>query len=390
MRIAMLLYNTVGRGTYWRALYLARGLARQGYEVSVVATSPTARRGVVVAPDSVPGVQRVTMPDLLPGGLRTGWDVWNIAHRLRWVRRQAIDLVHAFEMRPAAAIPALALARRGVPLITDWCDWFGRGGSVEERTNPLLRAALRPVETFFEEHFRARAAGTTVINTTLQRRAEALGIPADTILHLPNGSNTAEIQPEPRDSARAALDWPLDVPVVGYIGAMFERDAVLMAEAFNALRRDVPNARLLLAGYANVAVERRVDAPDAVIRTGPIAYGDIGRLLSACDVCWLPLSDTGANRGRTPLKLNDYMAVGKPIVATRVGDVPAMITRANCGLVVAPTADALATGVRELLYDRARAATYGQNAHIAAQTDYNWDTLSQKLAHFYARVLENS
>jgi glycosyltransferase involved in cell wall biosynthesis len=57
-----------------------------------------------------------------------------------------------------------------------------------------------------------------------------------------------------------------------------------------------------------------------IFRTGPLAYDQINPYLSACDVCWLPLCDSGANRGRFPFKLGDYMAVGKPVVATAVGD----------------------------------------------------------------------
>jgi len=294
--------------------------------------------------------------------------------------------VHAFESRPAAIYPALAWQRRGATLVMDWCDWFGRGGSVEERPNPMVRALLRPAETYFEEHFRTRAAGTTVINSALGHKALALGVDPASILHLPNGSEVDVFRPQDRDEARRRLGWPLDGPVVGYIGAIFQRDARLMAQALDRLRQREPRARLLLAGYCNIAVERLVGAPEAVIRTGPLSFVEINRYLAACDVCWLPLADSGANRGRFPLKLNDYLAIGRPVVATAVGDVPDLITRGEFGLVSRPDPIDLADKVSELLRDPDRAAALGRNGRALAEREFRWEQIADRLVEFYQRI----
>lgn len=385
----MLLYNRVGTGTYWRALHFAFSLAERGHSVTLLATSNDLRLRFRVRWEN--GVQIVESSDLLWGSLRSGWDPWSTLARICWLRGQEYDLVHAFEARPVAIFPALYLQRRrGVKLVLDWCDWFGRGGSVEERPNPLVRTILRPVETFFEEAFRPWADGTTVINTVLRQKAIELGISPQTILLLRNGSDVETLRPHPQAQARKRAGLPAQVPIIGYIGAIFHRDAELMARTFDLIHAANPDVHLLLVGYCNVAVERLVDSPQAVLRTGRVRYDEIAHYLSACDVCWLPLSDSGANRGRWPLKLNDYMAVGCPVVATAVGDVTAFLEQHPIGLLSRDEPQDMADKVLDLLRDPQRREAMGRQARHLAETAFTWRHLTDQLESFYHKTLEEA
>lgn len=384
----MLLFGVAGKGTYWRALSLARGLSRRGCEVTVLSTSPHRRLCFDTRQDPQSSVILVEAPDLLWGPLRSGWDMWNVARRIQWGRGRVFDVVHAFESRPVSILPALYWQRRrGAKLILDWCDWFGRGGSVEERPNPAVRALLRPVETFFENHFRRQGDGATVINAFLGERAAALGVDPQAIMRLPNGSNVEELIPMPRAEARRVLGWPEDARIVGYLGAIFWRDAQLMAQAFDQIHRAEPRARLLSIGYLNVRLETMVRAPEAVWRTSGVRYDQIGLYLSACDVCWLPLRDSGANRGRYPLKLNDYLAAGRPVVATRVGEVTQTVERGGFGLLADDRPEDLAGQVLWLFTHPEEAAEMGTLGRQLAETELRWDDIAGDLAAYYGRVL---
>ncbi len=388
MRVLMLLSSPVGKGTYWRALQLARGLARRGHLLTVLATSRSRRLRFDARPDVQAGVTLIEIPDMLWGPLRFGWDPWNVIARIVWAHGRHFDLVHAFDSRPVVILPALYWQRRrDTCLLLDWCDWFGRGGSVEERPNWLIRTLLRPVETFFERSFRTWANGTTTINKFLRRRATDLGVAPETILHLPNGSDVDGMRPISQAEARRVMGWPEDAPIIGYIGAIFQRDAVLMAQAFDLIHLAEPRARLLLMGYCNVAVEKLVAAPDAVQRTGRIGYDEINHYLAACDICWLPLRDSGANRGRSPLKINDYMAVGRPVVATAVGDAADLVRRGEFGLLAPDRSDELASQVLALLRDPARREIMGRRARQLAETEFSWNRISGELERFYRQIL---
>ena len=384
LRVLLIVFNQTGKGTYWRAFHFGRILATRRHRVTLMATAPRARWRVTEV--EVEGVRLVETPDLLPGSLRSGWDMWAVARRLAWLRGRRFDIVHAFEARPMVVYPALAAQRTGAKLMMDWCDWFGRGGSVEERPNPLVRAVLRPVETYFEERFRTRAAGTTVINRFLGQRAEALGVPRGSILLLRNGCDT-RVPPMDPQMARRATGLREGGPIVGHIGGIYPRDAELMAEAFRRVRHVWPEARLLLVGYFNRDIERLLGGAAGLIRAGPVGTESIAPYLSAAEVCWLPLCDSGANRGRWPMKLSDYMAVGRPTVTTNVGDLAEVVESHGMGIGTRPDPDELAAATVALLGDEERQRAMGQAARRAAEGEFSWERLTESLEQHYSHAM---
>lgn len=381
----MIGFNQVGRGTYWRAFHLARELANRGHIVTLLAMSRDRHLRFRVRSEA--GVTIVESPDWLRGALRSGWDPYDVLARISWLRHREYELVHAFESRPVVIWPALHLRRRGIKLILDWCDWFGQGGSVEERPNPLLRAVLRPVETFFEEHFRPYADGTTVINSTLREKAIGRGVPAETIFFLPNGCNVQDIHPIKQSEARQNLGLPADVPMIGYIGAIFRRDAVLMARAFDRIHSQLPSTQLLVIGYCNVDIGSFSRAREAIINTGVVRYDEISAWLSACDIAWLPMCDTGANRGRFPLKINDYMSAGLPLVMTAVGDMADFLRQYPVGLLARDEPVDLAAQALALLQDEEQRRSRGRLARCLAEEELSWAHVARRLETYYVRVL---
>ncbi|HID87240.1 MAG TPA: glycosyltransferase, partial [Anaerolineae bacterium] len=208
-----------------------------------------------------------------------------------------------------------------------------------------------------------------------------------TILLLPDGCDVQRLQVLDRDEARRALGLPLDRPLIGYIGAIFHRDAQLMARAFDLVRGTHPRAMLAVIGYCNRDVAALVADPGAVIRTGFVSYEDMNRYLAACDLCWLPLRDTGANRGRWPLKLNEYMAAGRPVVATAVGDVATLMRKHEIGLLARDRPEDLAEATAQLLSDPALRKRLGRNARRVAEEVFDWALLTERLEAFYDNVL---
>jgi glycosyltransferase involved in cell wall biosynthesis len=380
LNIVTLLSNHTNKGTYWRAFSFGRMLVRRGHNVTILCTSPRGR--LRRAQGVVDGVRLVEFPDLLPGALRSGWDLWNTMNRLAWLRGKRFDLVHAIESRPVVIFPALEVKRHGARLFMDWCDWFGKGGSVEERPNPLIRSILRPVETFFEDHYRIRADGIMVINSFLRQRAIGLGVKPEHIRLIRDGSDPTIPVINCR-SARQMLGLPTEDPLIGFVGGTYTRDAQFMAAAFNHVLAAVPQAHLILAGYFNRSIEAWVQNPSAIIRSGVVKYRDLYTYMAACNVCWLPLCDSGANRGRWPHKLNDYMTVARPTISTAVGDLVDVIPQYGLGLVTPVDAERFAEETLSLLRDENRAQAIGQAARRAAEEVFDWEILTDELEAFF-------
>lgn len=379
MRLLMLNHNVAwSSGTFFRVWHIARQMVKRGHAVTVLSIAP--RERWKFREEIRDGVRVVETPDWLSGRGRTGWDVWDTLQRSLFVRKEKWDIIHAFDSRPAVILPALAAQKSGTPLVLDWADWWGRGGTIEERTTgPFVKYAIGPLETYFEEAYRTRAQGTTVISAALEKRALALGVRAETILRLPHGCDVEAIQPLERNACRDALGLPRDVPIVGHLGAMNKSDATLLFAAFEQLSKRRSGCRLILLGRPYV------DVPDipTLYKTGYVSRETLLQYLGACDVMLAPLKDTIASRGRWPSKMNDYLAAGKPIAACAVGDVREYFDKYEIGIATSDVPDAFAAGIDFLLDDQARLMHMGQQSRRVAEIVLNWSLLTERLETHY-------
>ena len=383
MRILFLNHNVAwSGGTFFRAYHFARQMVKRGHEVTLLTISPRRRFGF--GRELRDGVQIVETPDWFWGRGRTGWDPWDTLQRLLYVRRGIWDLVHAFDSRPAVILPALALQRRGIPMVLDWADWWGRGGTIEERaTGPVVRLLVGPIETYFEEAFRTRAQGTTVISSALRQRAIALGVQTESIAQIPQGSDVENVQPLPREDCREALGLPERASIVGYLGVLNKSDAQLLFAAFVRLVQMRPDCRLLMIGRHKATVP---NIP-GILETGYVTHTQLLEYLGACDLLLLPLKDTVASRGRWPSKVNDYLAAGRPIVASAVGDVRELFDRHLIGRATCDTPQAFAEAAEALLSDSSLRRIMGQNARHVAENELAWHILGGRLETHYFNTL---
>jgi glycosyltransferase involved in cell wall biosynthesis len=346
-----------------------------------MAIHPSAR--LRVTERKLDGVNLVETPDLLWGVGRTGWDPWNTLRRTVWVRKHRFDVIHTVDTRPAVSIPAwLGRKASGAVWVADWTDWWGRGGATSERDGWLVRNLIGPLEQWFEEKPRPHADGTVVISRALGQRAAELGIDKRTMLLLPPGADPSALRETSVSAARAACGLP-EGKLIGYLGNIYQRDANLLFETLRLIK--TPNTRLLMVGEPGCQVAEAVQSRVSI--TGRLPFDKMLDYLSACDVLALPLSDTIANRGRWPSKVNEYVAVGRPTVACDVGDVADLLRNGEIGLLVRPDAEEFAARLSELLEDPIRAHEMGKRAREVARTTYSQDAIAALLEEFYLKTI---
>jgi glycosyltransferase involved in cell wall biosynthesis len=382
LRLLYLNHNVVGTGTYLRALHLGRAMVQRGHEVTLVTTSRDARLGFVAREED--GVRVLEAPDLWTGPARTGWDPWNVAWRVAQVRGHAPDLVHAFDGRPVVSVPAWLLKQLdGVPFVMDWADWWGRGGQIQQRSGWAVRTFFGPVETWFEEAFRPRAAAHTTISQPLRDRAVALGLSPERVLVLRNGCEPGRIRPMAREDARVRVGVPDGVQLAVHLGVMTAADMELMAGAWRRVVARNAGARLVLVGNPRVTVPGDLLAAGAVQVTGFVSDDDKNAWLSAADICVVALPDTVGNRARWPSKVNDYFCAGRPTVMTRVGDAAELIETRALGVVTGPDPEAFADGIVQALDERTAMAEAGARARALAESDFAWPVLAEQAEGLY-------
>jgi teichuronic acid biosynthesis glycosyltransferase TuaH len=126
------------------------------------------------------------------------------------------------------------------------------------------------------------------------------------------------------DTMFAAVDdapWPDDVdlpaPVAGFVGHVSERIDLALLEAV----ADRGISLLLVGPRIDFPALDHLLARPQVRAVGPKPFAALASYLRAIDVGLTPYADTEFNRGSFPLKTLEYLAAGRPVVAT---DLPAL------------------------------------------------------------------
>jgi len=370
-------------GTFYRAYHFARAMGKFGHEVTLMTISPKKMFGITEYQKN--NVNFVETPDWFWGRGRTGWDLWDTLRRCLYLRKKTWDLVHAFDSRPAVIMPALYIKQKSVPLVLDWADWWGRGGTIEERnTGWIIRHLVGSLEEYFEEAFRTNADGTTVISLALQKRAVELGVKQGSILQIPQGSDIDNVYPINRNVCRTILKLPNELPILGYLGVLSKGDAKLLFDTFSLVLEKTPECKLILIGNHKANIPSR----QGIIETGYVSQEKLLRYMGACDFMLLPMKDSIANRGRWPSKINDYFAAGKPIIASAVGDVQEIFNNYLIGKSTSDNPEAFASAIFELLSNKVLQEEMGRNARKLAEEQFAWPILAQQLEEHYEKILQ--
>jgi glycosyltransferase involved in cell wall biosynthesis len=190
-----------------------------------------------------------------------------------------------------------------------------------------------------------------------------------------------------------------DEPVVMWIGGFYPWHALdLLLESFAQVLHGQPNTRLILVGDGQTrqAIADKIVASglrQAVIMTGAIPHRRVPDMLSIADVAVVPAAPVGASRGGTgtPLKLFEYMAAGKAIVATGITQAAAVIRDGQTGrLVNAGDVTAFADAVLQLLRDSTERQRLGHNARREAVERHSWEVYTRQLEETYFDILRSA
>jgi glycosyltransferase involved in cell wall biosynthesis len=163
------------------------------------------------------------------------------------------------------------------------------------------------------------------------------------------------------------------------VGVLNRSDAQLLWETWRIVHERRSDARLILIGNPRCQVPR----DESIVRSGFVSRDMLQTLMAACDLMILPLKDNIASRGRWPSKLNDYLAAGRPTVATAVGDCRELFANHRIGQTAADDPSALAAAVLALLDQPAECRSMGKAARRLAEEQFAWPILTARLdAHY--------
>lgn len=166
--------------------------------------------------------------------------------------------------------------------------------------------------------------------------------------------------------------------VVGWVGSFRRFHGVELAvDALSQVRLSVPNAVLLLVGegFERAAIEAhaaRLGLSNVVRFSGQVPNDELPRFVGAFDAAVVTARE-GQAFHYSPLKLREYMAAGRPIVAPDIGEIGRTIDDGREALLYPPgDVDILARRLIEIASDRQLAVALGDNARSFAVATSTW------------------
>jgi glycosyltransferase involved in cell wall biosynthesis len=253
----------------------------------------------------------------------------------------------------------------------------------EEATWGLRRPGWgRVVEELGELRLIRRADMVAPVSEAVDAQLARAGIDPERRVVVPSGVDLGVFQPgEPDVEMRRkhGLDGRLVVGWVGGFRPFHGLDAV--PAIARGLRERVPDAVLCLVGAGPLREEiaTRVRGLEDVVRLiDPVPYREVPRWIRSFDVCLLLAG--GGPFHYSPLKLYEYLACGRSVVAPRVGEVASVLADGREGILV-PSGDAgaVVSAVERLAADPQARAKLGAEGRRTAERTGSWKARADHL-----------
>jgi glycosyltransferase involved in cell wall biosynthesis len=315
-----------------------------------------------------PGMIRVPILSRISAAVTTAIEVWKTLG-------SGVDVVLLYGVPSVGWQTVVAARLAGVPVLFRSID-------VLHRLVPYR--VLVPVARLLERIVYRRADRIIAVTPRLREYVLSFGVETARVEVLPSGVDTALFSPGPRDDALMA-EWgirPAD-PVMLFMGTIYRFSGLdWVIAGLSALLRRHPGAKLFVAGIG-VDEDRlkelahKAGVAKSVVWAGMQPFGGLPALIRAATVCINPFELNAITRDILPTKLFQYLACGRPVVATELPGTLAFLRGEEHGIVYA-SLDRFVDRVAEVMENPAQRERLGA-AGVAAARGYEWRRIAEKL-----------
>ena len=214
-------------------------------------------------------------------------------------------------------------------------------------------------------------------------------VAAERVAVLSSGTDTGLFAPQDVATCRRRIGVALGQDYIGFVGSFYRYQGLqCLLEAMAIIRRTMPSVHLLLVGDGEAAPELKQQAARLALSpyitwAGRIPYQEVPAWIGAMTLCVAPFR---GDRGETsPVKIFDYLACGKPVIASAIPSISATFTQ-ETGVTLVPPDDpvSLAQVMLALLKDPDRQACMAVDGRRFVQQGFNWTNLINRLREWLA------
>ena len=200
----------------------------------------------------------------------------------------------------------------------------------------------------------------------------------------------------PRDRTKFRSDIGLgnEVPLIGNVGMIRpDKGQLEVVKSVPLVLETRPDARFVIVGQGTGILKRGINVRNAIERAGLadkiIMAGyrwDTPDVYAACDLIVIASLRTEAS----PIVLREAFASGRPVIATKVGDIPEIVRHRENGLLIEPgNPQALAAAILEFICNPELAAHCAANGRRYAIENFSFDKMMEAKLRADLKIVRN-
>jgi glycosyltransferase involved in cell wall biosynthesis len=312
---------------------------------------------------------------------RVWFQIWLLSKL--WRRPPNVDAIYV-RQAGLMIVPALLRRRLGIPIVGEFNTYFARAESA--RRIPLLPGVLRAIERKALKEYDKVVVVSSALKTAI---LDHYNIPSDRIAVVHNGTNLELMRPWPQEECRQALRLPANAFVVVFVGTLHPWQGIspLLTAIAQLSRTNGRDVHLVVAGTSRDQRRYEAEASTKGLTgrahfVGAVEYERVPQVISAADVAVAPgdPSQSTDYRIRSPLKIYEYLACGRPVVAGDLDSIRELLTEHHVGFLVRPgSVTDLVSAIDALRNDPGLTARMGMNARHVAEQFLSWDACASRI-----------
>jgi glycosyltransferase involved in cell wall biosynthesis len=303
------------------------------------------------------------------------------------------DVIHFQKCFYNAAIPAIVAALlRNKPIHYDWDDLELK--IYEVSTQPgILRSVIWHFLNILERIIPKVVDTVSCASTRLKIECEKSGVNKSRVFEAHVGADLAQFHPDISGEA-IRQKYAIEKPLILYLGQLHGGQYVkLFIEAasklLNEYRKDL-SFMIVGDGYQAPELKKltyKLNLNGKIIFTGAVSHDLVPQYIAAADVCVACFQENEVTLCKSPLKIVEYLASGKAIVASNVGEVPNMLGKA--GVLTKPgDVYSLAAGILKVIQNSSLKNNLEKLARERAEKEYNWTVTAKNLLSAYEKAIQ--
>ena len=289
----------------------------------------------------------------------------------RQIKEFSPDVIIGFSILNSY-LAAKAARRNGIPFIYYWID-------VLHRLIPFK--PFQPIAKMVESEALKQADRVLVINDKLKDYVTKIGAPLERTQVLRAGIDIKQFNPDSNSETITKQCGIKDNDIVLFFMGWLYNFSGVKEVALELAKKQNHNIKLLIVGEGDAYEElqklrQKYNLQDRVILTGKKPYQEIPSFIAASDICLLPAyPGEKIMQDIVPIKMYEYMAMKKPVIATRLPGVMKEFGEDNGVVYIDKPEDTVAKAIE--LAQNGILEELGSKARSFVEK-YSWDNITDE------------